>query len=131
MSSKVNQLWQLPPVLAAFAIPSWYIFIFKHFFMAMFCLTKLLFLEPCEGLDWEGFPLLNGKIYSCNCRSKLFRSYLRELEGQLIGNSLATRSVAITVFLDCRWFLPVNWFILDRHCSCLAGTLEHRECGFA
>ncbi|XP_042017083.1 uncharacterized protein LOC121765108 isoform X2 [Salvia splendens] len=57
ISSKVNQLWQLPPVLAAVAIPSW---------------------------------------------SKLFRSYLRELEGQLIGNSLAT--------------------------SCLAGTLEHREC---
>ncbi|XP_042011809.1 uncharacterized protein LOC121760230 isoform X2 [Salvia splendens] len=57
LSSKVNQLWQLPPVLAATAIPSW---------------------------------------------SKLFRSYLHELEGQLIGNSLAT--------------------------SCLAGTLEHREC---
>ncbi|XP_047955363.1 uncharacterized protein LOC125201340 isoform X2 [Salvia hispanica] len=57
ISSKVNQLWQLPPVLAAIAIPSW---------------------------------------------SKLFRSYLHELEGQLIGNSLAT--------------------------SCLAGTLEHREC---
>ncbi|KAG6403106.1 hypothetical protein SASPL_135323 [Salvia splendens] len=57
LSSKVNQLWQLPPVLAATAIPSW---------------------------------------------SKLFRSYLHELEGQLIGNSLATRSVAITVFSDCR-----------------------------
>ncbi|XP_057798183.1 uncharacterized protein LOC131014276 isoform X4 [Salvia miltiorrhiza] len=61
LSGKVNQLWQLSPVLAAVAIPSW---------------------------------------------SKLFRSYLRELEGQLIGNSLATR-----------------------HCSCLAGTVEHKECG--
>ncbi|KAH6813749.1 hypothetical protein C2S51_022767 [Perilla frutescens var. frutescens] len=62
LSSKVNQLWKLSPVLAAIAIPPW---------------------------------------------SKLFRSYLRELEGQLLGNSLATRD-----------------------CSCVAGTMEHRECGF-
>lgn len=63
LSSKVEQLWKLSPVLAAVAIPSW---------------------------------------------SKLFRFYIRELEDQLIGNSLVTR-----------------------HCSCIAGTMEHRECEVA
>lgn len=63
LSSKVNQLWKLSPVLAAIAIPSW---------------------------------------------SKLFRSYLRELEGQFLGNSVTTRN-----------------------CSCVAGTMEHRECEVA
>ncbi|KAG6400931.1 hypothetical protein SASPL_137776 [Salvia splendens] len=61
ISSKVNQLWQLPPVLAAVAIPSW---------------------------------------------SKLFRSYLRELEGQLIGNSLATRKLYLV-----RWVREFGAFI--------------------
>ncbi|KAK4418432.1 hypothetical protein Salat_2256000 [Sesamum alatum] len=59
--SQLKLLWQLSPVLAAVAIPSW---------------------------------------------SQLFRSYLRELEGQFRGNSLATR-----------------------RCSCIADAMDHRECG--
>ncbi|KAL0435554.1 UNVERIFIED_CONTAM: hypothetical protein Sradi_0263300 [Sesamum radiatum] len=59
IASQLKRLWELPPVLAAVAIPSW---------------------------------------------SQLFRSYLGELEGQVRGNSLATR-----------------------RCSCIAGAMEHRE----